>query len=131
LGERGRQISEFKAILVYRVSSRIARATQRNPVLKKKKVPNQTWLQSETVSKQEPGLWRQVGGKYAPCKPKNLSWIPRSQAENQLYCPLTFTHTHTHTDNLVLSHTHNKFFSLRLILGTGRAEDLVLIVLKS
>ena len=29
--------SEFKAILVYRVSSRTARATLRNPVLKKKK----------------------------------------------------------------------------------------------
>jgi hypothetical protein len=33
---RGRQISEFEASLVYRVSSRTARATQRNPVLKKK-----------------------------------------------------------------------------------------------
>jgi len=32
--ERGRQISEFKAILVYKVSSRTARATQRNPVSK-------------------------------------------------------------------------------------------------
>jgi hypothetical protein len=31
---RGRQISEFKASLVYKVSSRTARATQRNPVLK-------------------------------------------------------------------------------------------------
>jgi hypothetical protein len=31
---RGRRISEFKASLVYRVSSRTARATQRNPVLK-------------------------------------------------------------------------------------------------
>jgi hypothetical protein len=37
LGGRGRQISEFKASLVYRVSSRSARATQRNPVSKKKK----------------------------------------------------------------------------------------------
>jgi hypothetical protein len=36
LGGRGRWISEFKASLVYRVSSRIARATQRNPVSKKK-----------------------------------------------------------------------------------------------
>jgi hypothetical protein len=36
LGGRGRQISEFKASLVYRVSSRAARAIQRNPVLKKK-----------------------------------------------------------------------------------------------
>jgi hypothetical protein len=37
LGGRGRQISEFKASLVYEVSSRTARATQRNPVLKKQK----------------------------------------------------------------------------------------------
>jgi hypothetical protein len=32
LGGRGRQISEFEASLIYRVSSRTARATQRNPV---------------------------------------------------------------------------------------------------
>jgi hypothetical protein len=37
LGGRGRQISEFKASLVYKVSSRAARATQKNPVLKKTK----------------------------------------------------------------------------------------------
>jgi hypothetical protein len=36
LGGRGRQISEFEASLVYRVSSRTARATQRNPVWKTK-----------------------------------------------------------------------------------------------
>jgi hypothetical protein len=44
LGGRGRQISEFEASLVYRVSSRTARATQRrNPVSKKqnKKSKNQ------------------------------------------------------------------------------------------
>jgi hypothetical protein len=35
LGDRGRRISEFEASLIYRVSSRTARATQRNPVLKK------------------------------------------------------------------------------------------------
>jgi hypothetical protein len=40
LGGRGRQISEFKASLVYRVSSRTARATQRNPVLKKQNKKN-------------------------------------------------------------------------------------------
>jgi hypothetical protein len=34
---RGRWISEFEASLVYRVSSRTARATQRNPVSEKKK----------------------------------------------------------------------------------------------
>jgi hypothetical protein len=32
--EAGRQISEFEASLVYRVSSRTARAIQRNPVSK-------------------------------------------------------------------------------------------------
>jgi hypothetical protein len=37
LGSRGRQISEFEASLVYKVSSRTARATQRNPVWKKPK----------------------------------------------------------------------------------------------
>jgi hypothetical protein len=37
LGGRGRWISEFKASLVYKVSSRSARATQRNPVSKKPK----------------------------------------------------------------------------------------------
>jgi hypothetical protein len=34
---RGRQISEFEASLVYRVSSRTARAKQRNPVSKNQK----------------------------------------------------------------------------------------------
>jgi hypothetical protein len=34
LGGRGRQISEFEASLVYRISSRTARATQRDPVSK-------------------------------------------------------------------------------------------------
>ena len=37
MGGRGRPISEFEASLVYRVSSRIARVTQRNPVSKKPK----------------------------------------------------------------------------------------------
>jgi hypothetical protein len=42
LGGRGRWISKFKASLVYRVSSRIARATQRNPVSEKKKQKTKT-----------------------------------------------------------------------------------------
>jgi hypothetical protein len=37
LGGRGRRISEFEASLVYKMSSRTARATQRNPVSKKPK----------------------------------------------------------------------------------------------
>jgi hypothetical protein len=40
----GRQISEFEVSLVYRVSPRTARATQRNPVSKKQtnKITKQT-----------------------------------------------------------------------------------------
>jgi hypothetical protein len=36
-GGSGRQISEFEASLVYKVSSRTARAIQRNPVSKNQK----------------------------------------------------------------------------------------------
>jgi hypothetical protein len=42
LGGRGRQISEFKASLVYKVSSRTARAIQRNPVSKNQNLNKQT-----------------------------------------------------------------------------------------
>ena len=44
LGGRGigRRISEFEASLVYGVSSRTARAIQRNPVLKNKQTNKQT-----------------------------------------------------------------------------------------
>jgi hypothetical protein len=48
LGGRQKQISEFKAGLVYRVCSRTARATQRNPVLKKTK--NKTKEKKEETS---------------------------------------------------------------------------------
>jgi hypothetical protein len=48
LGGRGRQISEFEASLVYRVSPRTARTTQRNPDSKNKT------KQKQKQEKQEP-----------------------------------------------------------------------------
>jgi hypothetical protein len=42
LGGRDRQIAEFEASLVYSVSSRTVRATQRNPVSKKQKQKKKT-----------------------------------------------------------------------------------------
>jgi hypothetical protein len=42
LGGRGRRISEFEASLVYKVSSRTARAIYRNPVSKNKNKTKQT-----------------------------------------------------------------------------------------
>jgi hypothetical protein len=55
LGGRGRWISEFEDSLVYRVSSRTARATQRNPVSKNqnKQTNKQT---NKTKRKQRLGL---------------------------------------------------------------------------
>jgi hypothetical protein len=51
LGGGGRQISEFEASLVYRVSSRTARAMQRNAVSKKQKTKQnkKTLLKSESI----------------------------------------------------------------------------------
>jgi hypothetical protein len=51
LGGRGRQISDLEASLVYRVSSRTTGATQRNPVLKKKK--NNNKKQNKNPNKQK------------------------------------------------------------------------------
>jgi hypothetical protein len=48
LGGRGRRISEFKARLVYRVSSRTARAKQEKPCLKNK----QTNKNKKTIIKE-------------------------------------------------------------------------------
>jgi hypothetical protein len=49
LGGRGRWISELEAGLVYKMSSRIARAIQRNPVLKKPK-PNKRTKTTTTTN---------------------------------------------------------------------------------
>jgi hypothetical protein len=57
LGGRGRQISEFESSLVYRVKSRAARATQRNPVSKNQNQnqtkPNQTNEQQQQQQQQK------------------------------------------------------------------------------
>jgi hypothetical protein len=42
LGGRGRRIPEFEACLVYRASSRTARATQKNPISKKQNKTTKT-----------------------------------------------------------------------------------------
>jgi hypothetical protein len=62
LGGRGRWISEFKANLVYKVSSRTARATQRNPVSKNKNKNKQT----------KNNLMSFLTQQYLPCNRKRL-----------------------------------------------------------
>jgi hypothetical protein len=53
LGGRGRKISESEVSLVYKVSSRTARATQRNSVLKKQKNKNKNKQTKKTRPKKQ------------------------------------------------------------------------------
>jgi hypothetical protein len=53
LGGRGRQISEFEASLVYRVSFRTAKAAQRNPVSKKNKTKQKTKKKKKQKERKE------------------------------------------------------------------------------
>jgi hypothetical protein len=53
LGGRGRRISDFEASLVYRVSSRTARATQRNPVSKNQKKEKEKEKEKEKKRKKK------------------------------------------------------------------------------
>jgi hypothetical protein len=52
LGGRDRQISEFQASLVYKVSSRTARAIQRNPVSNNKKQTNKAKKRKQNKTKE-------------------------------------------------------------------------------
>jgi hypothetical protein len=63
LGGRGRWISEFKASLVYKVSSRTARTTQRNPVSKNKNKKQKSNKQKDALN---PHKMKKLGYKYDP-----------------------------------------------------------------
>jgi hypothetical protein len=52
-GGRGRRISEFEASLVYKVSSRTARAIQRNPVSKNQNQLNKNNNKTKTKQKKK------------------------------------------------------------------------------
>jgi hypothetical protein len=62
LGGRGRWISEFEASLVYKVSSRTARAIQRNPVSKNKQKNKTKKKKKKKERKYPPKLCEQVFG---------------------------------------------------------------------
>jgi hypothetical protein len=55
LGGRGKWISEFEASLVYRMSSRTARATRRNPVSIKQTTKNKTKKKEEEGGRRRRG----------------------------------------------------------------------------
>jgi hypothetical protein len=72
-GCRGRQISEFEASLVYKMSSRTARAIQRNPVLKTK---------NKTKQKKPKKTWKQGGGEIDGSSVKNTDCSSRDPVFN-------------------------------------------------
>jgi hypothetical protein len=65
LGGRDRRISEFEASLFYKVSSRTARATQRNPVSKQNKT------KQKQKTKEEGGGGR--GAAAATLEPREMA----------------------------------------------------------
>jgi hypothetical protein len=71
LGGRGRHFSEFEASLVYKVCVRTARATQRNPVSKKKKKKKKK-KEKKTHSKYHKNLFLghqdRLASKYTCCQ---------------------------------------------------------------
>jgi hypothetical protein len=73
LGGRGRWISEFEASLVYRVSSRTARAIQRNPVSKNQNKKQKNPSQANKVYKKKTLLI--IGNiKSKPHTPVRANW---------------------------------------------------------
>jgi hypothetical protein len=97
---------EFKASLVYRVSSRIARATQRNPIWKK--------LKRKKLFVFEYFACMYVYVSWAGLEAKKSHWSPwdwnyththkytSAQAHTRMHThnPPKTTHTHTHTYNV-------------------------------
>ena len=67
-GGRGRRISEFEASLVYRVSSRTARAIQRNPVSKKQN-------QNKTKNKGKHIKWGLQCQRLSPLLSRWETWL--------------------------------------------------------
>jgi hypothetical protein len=92
LGGRGRRISEFEASLVYRVSSRIARAKQKNPVSKQNKTKQNK---------------KMVQGSY-----KELAWAPES---NLFSNPSSFFYSHVALDRKVTNFLRFIYNTIQLI----------------
>jgi hypothetical protein len=61
LGGRGKWVSEFEASLVYKVSSRTARAIQRNPASKNQKTKQNKTTTKKRKRKQKKNGYRKCG----------------------------------------------------------------------
>ena len=78
LGGGGRGISEFEASLVYRVSSRTARATQRNPGSKKTNPTPQKKTTEKKTQKTKTNTKTKTMHGYTISKPNHIQLIHRN-----------------------------------------------------
>jgi hypothetical protein len=87
LGGRGRRISEFKASLVYKVSSRTARAIQRNPVSKTKQTNKQNRTRNQNRNQTKPNQNKTKQNKPNQTKPNQNKTQKIKQKVNKLKSP--------------------------------------------
>jgi hypothetical protein len=80
LGGRGRRISEFEASLVYKVSSRTARAIQRNPVSKKQN-KTKTKTKKESAFKPAPGPEKRINFQFDHLVSGKRNWRGQRDTE--------------------------------------------------
>jgi hypothetical protein len=88
LGGRGRWISEFEASLVYKVSSRIVRAIQRNPVSKNK---NKNKNKQTSFKETDQVQWRYFLIPNSACSSFSSKIGPRCFVGGSLLCPAWIT----------------------------------------
>jgi hypothetical protein len=115
LGGRGRQISEFEASLGYRVSSRTARAIQRNPVSKNKKERKKERKRNKQRKKERKEKKKEKKRKEKKRKEKkkeNSSLINKirngKQLRNTPDTDLWFLHVPENAHKLVHIHMHTR-----------------------
>jgi hypothetical protein len=84
LGGRGRWISEFEASLVYRVSFRTARGTQRNPVSKKQtKKPTKQKNHTSITKTNTISGWKKAFKSNGPRKQAGVSILTTNKIDFQ------------------------------------------------
>jgi hypothetical protein len=113
LGGRGRQISEFKASLVYKVSSRTARATQRNPVSKTRK---------KKKKKKEKEITGENKGEDGKSTQEILTHTDTHQMLRYItilymrYLLFTYTYMHIYVHTHTYIYTHTQIYMGKMVL---------------
>jgi hypothetical protein len=123
LGGRGRRISEFEASLVYKVSSRTARATQRNPVSKNKQTNNMNEIRNLGQRCHQPRQTPAMRLRFPIPIPSQESFSIRAGWEEQQATPITQFSTQTEELVQVNKQSMLQLGKKLLLKKTGRAKQ--------